>query len=142
MIFEEMPEDFDPVCEAAICFVEYSGKVLVLHRQESKPEGGKWGFVGGKKKDGESIHETVIREVWEETGISLRNPTHFKKLFFRYPYRDFVCHIFHEVLEKKEDIVLCDDESKNFMWVTPQEALKMPLLLDGADCIKLFYGIE
>jgi len=90
MIFEEMPADFDSVRETAVCFIECKGKFLLLHRQDYKPEGGKWGFVGGKIDDGEDAFGAIKREVVEETGISLKNPLYLKKLFVRYPDHDFV----------------------------------------------------
>lgn len=142
MIYEEMPEDFRPTRESACCFIENAGKILLLRRQDHKIQGNTWGFVGGKLEDDETIYDAVKREAKEETGISLKDPKYLKKLFFRYPDRDFICHIFHEVLDDVGDIVLRDEEHKDFKWVKPKDALKMPLVLDGDSCVKLFYGIE
>jgi 8-oxo-dGTP pyrophosphatase MutT (NUDIX family) len=47
--------------------------VLYLRRSEKDPiEPGKWGIPGGHIKDGESPRAATIREVQEETGLSLR----------------------------------------------------------------------
>mgnify|MGYP000872143299 FL=1 len=48
------------------------GEFLLLRRSEnshSNPE--KWDLPGGKLIRGEPLEEAVVREVWEETGISI-----------------------------------------------------------------------
>ncbi|HIH74818.1 MAG TPA: NUDIX domain-containing protein [Methanosarcina sp.] len=48
------------------------GEFLLLRRSEnSRTNPGKWDLPGGKVNPGESLKEGVIREVWEETGISI-----------------------------------------------------------------------
>lgn len=142
MIYEEMPEGFNPVCEVVSCFLEHDGKVLLLHRQDHKPQGNTWAATGGKVDEGESLHDAIKREAMEEIGIALKDPKHFKKLFIRFPKYDFIHHIFHEVLDELQDVVLSLGEHKDFKWVEPAEALKMPLMEDEGDCIKLFYEID
>lgn len=52
----------------AIIFREIEGETRVLLVQH-KP--GHWSFPKGHKEQGESDHETAIREVYEETGIRI-----------------------------------------------------------------------
>lgn len=48
------------------------GKFLLLRRSEkSHSNPGKWDLPGGKLIRREPIEEAVVREVWEETGISI-----------------------------------------------------------------------
>lgn len=48
------------------------GEFLLLRRSEnSHSNPGKWDLPGGKLVRGELLKEAVVREVWEETGISL-----------------------------------------------------------------------
>lgn len=56
-----------------MCMVYRGGQVLVQNR---RPEHGWPGvtFPGGHVEPGESITQSVIREVWEETGLLLSNP--------------------------------------------------------------------
>jgi len=142
MIYEEMPKDFDSVFEVVSCIVECDRKMLLLHRQDHKPQGGTWGEPAGKMDEGEDIYGALFREVNEETGLKLTDVTYHKKYFVRFPDYDFVFHSFHKVLDGLEHIVINDNEHKDFRWVDPKEALKMPLMTDEDMRIKLFYGID
>lgn len=142
MIYEEMPGDFDSAFEVVSCFVEHNGKILLLHRQDHKPQGDTWGGPAGKIDEGEDIHEAIRRETEEETGIFLKDPIYFKKLFVRFPEYDFVYHIFHEILDEIPEVKLSEKEHKDFNWISPRDALGMNLILDEDFCIKLFYDLE
>lgn len=56
-----------------LCYIEQDGKYLMLHRNKKKEDvnQGKWIGVGGKFEQGETPEECVIREVFEETGLTL-----------------------------------------------------------------------
>lgn len=58
---------------STLCYLEKDGAWLMLHRvkKTQDPNAGKWIGVGGKFEEGESPRECVIREVREETGLSL-----------------------------------------------------------------------
>ncbi|MBT3397711.1 NUDIX domain-containing protein [archaeon] len=142
MIYEEEPENFEPTFEVVGCFVEVDGKILLLHRQDHKPQGGTWGCPAGKVDEGENIGEAIVREVMEETGLNLPEANHFKKIFVRLPDYDFVYHIFHSPFEEKPEINLRSEEHKDFQWASPEDALGLPLVLDEDLCIKLFFGLE
>jgi ADP-ribose pyrophosphatase YjhB (NUDIX family) len=47
------------------------GRVLLLRHRLWPPEG-QWGFPGGFAQRGETFQETIIREVREETGLTVR----------------------------------------------------------------------
>ena len=48
------------------------GEFLLLRRSEnSHSNPGKWDLPGGKLNHRESLEEAAVREVWEETGISI-----------------------------------------------------------------------
>lgn len=53
-----------------VCWREQKGKleVLLVHREKYQD----WSFPKGKQDSGESLPETAVREVLEETGIKLR----------------------------------------------------------------------
>lgn len=56
-----------------LCYIEKDGKYLMLHRnsKENDLNKGKWIGVGGHFENSESPEECIIREVREETGLSL-----------------------------------------------------------------------
>jgi len=58
-----------------LCYIEKDGKYLMLHRtkKENDLNKDKWIGVGGKFEDKESPEECVIREVKEETGLTLNS---------------------------------------------------------------------
>jgi ADP-ribose pyrophosphatase YjhB (NUDIX family) len=51
------------------------GKIL-LEKRKNEPEKGKWSIPGGLVELGENVEQTVIREVWEETGLEVEKPEH------------------------------------------------------------------
>ncbi|MBO4886166.1 MAG: 8-oxo-dGTP diphosphatase [Clostridia bacterium] len=56
-----------------VCYIERDGKYLMIHRNKRPDDGnaGKWLGVGGHFEPGESPDECVLREVREETGLTL-----------------------------------------------------------------------
>ncbi len=56
-----------------LCYIEREGQYLMLHRVSKKNDvnQGKWIGVGGHFEEGESPEECLLREVKEETGLSL-----------------------------------------------------------------------
>jgi 8-oxo-dGTP diphosphatase len=53
----------------------YDGKIL-LEKRKNEPGKGKWSIPGGLVELGESVEQTVIREVKEETGLEVEKPEH------------------------------------------------------------------
>lgn len=56
-----------------LCYLEENGRYLLLHRikKDRDENRGKWIGVGGKFLEGESPEECLLREVREETGLTL-----------------------------------------------------------------------
>lgn len=61
---------------ATLCYVMDGNKTLMLYRnkKENDYHEGKWNGLGGKLDPGETPEECAIREVKEESGLSVRNP--------------------------------------------------------------------
>ena len=56
-----------------LCYIRRGSEYLLLHRvkKHQDPNQGKWVGVGGKFEDRESPDECLVREVREETGLTL-----------------------------------------------------------------------
>ena len=56
-----------------LCYIEQDGKYLMLHRTKKKKDinKDKWIGVGGHAEEGEGPEECLLREVKEETGLTL-----------------------------------------------------------------------
>jgi len=64
--FDDIPDDLKLKAHA-VCM--YEGKMLLVHH----PEWGVWSLPGGTRDKGESIEETLKREVLEETNCIITN---------------------------------------------------------------------
>ncbi|MBI1933806.1 MAG: 8-oxo-dGTP diphosphatase [Ignavibacteriales bacterium] len=61
---------------ATLCYVMNDNKTLMLYRnkKENDYHEGKWNGLGGKFEQGESPEECAIREVFEESGLKVKDP--------------------------------------------------------------------
>ncbi len=59
--------------KTTLCYLEEDGRCLVLHRTKKADDanGGKWIGVGGKFEPGETADRCALREVREETGLTM-----------------------------------------------------------------------
>ena len=98
-------------------------EVLIDQRLESSSMGGMWEFPGGKKFLGESIQETIVRELKEELGIIVKVGA--KLLSFEHVYT-------HKRLSF--DVYFCDLisgepkplSSQKLLWVSPERLFEFP----------------
>jgi len=69
---------------ATLCYIKHNSKTLMVYRNK-KPNDihqGKWNGLGGKFEPGESPDECVVREVFEESGLSIHRPKMHGLLMF------------------------------------------------------------
>ena len=110
-----------------LCYIEKDGKYLMLHRVKKVNDlnQDKWIGIGGKFEDKESPEECMLREAYEETGLTLINPEYRGILTFvsnKWP-TEYI-HLFYAnnfVGELKE----CDEG--NLEWVEIQDIYSLPL---------------
>lgn len=56
---------------AVLCYIREDGHILLQHKAPDRFGGGYWNAPGGKIANGESPVEATIREVREETGLTV-----------------------------------------------------------------------
>lgn len=145
-VYLEKPAHFHPKpAIVGCCHIHYQDKILLLHRQDSKPEGNRWGIPGGKLNSSEDLINAVIREVFEETGIQLdKEKIHYiGKLYITVPNFDFEYHMldYLEPIKNPGDVKINFKEHKGFTWVSPKDALNMNLITDEDTCLSIVFGL-
>ena len=61
---------------ATLCYIKRDDQTLMLHRikKANDMHEGKWNGLGGKFEPGETPEACAIREIYEESGLRVRNP--------------------------------------------------------------------
>lgn len=134
------PSDFHATVEVAGCFISCQGKLLYLKRHPEKPQGNTWGVPAGKLEKGEDPLSAVIREIKEEVGIDLEinRLKHHGALYCRLGKLDYIFHLFSTGYETFPSLHIAEDEHLEASWVTYEEALKLPLIVGGADALEFY----
>lgn len=113
--------------ETTLCYVYRDGRVLMLHRIKKKNDlnEGKWIGVGGKFEENESPEDCVLREVYEETGLTLTE----------YRYRGIVTfvsdryegeHMHLFTATDPEGTLRTDCDEGELCWITKDEFDALP----------------
>ncbi len=85
-----MPEKPIPI---AVGVIIHENKVLLIKRIKD-PYAGYWSFPGGKIEFGEEVHNTAIREIEEETGVTSSFIEHYGMVSERVIETEKVTHHF------------------------------------------------
>jgi 8-oxo-dGTP diphosphatase len=111
-----------PVVAAALLAPD--GKVLMQQRRRSAEHGGLWEFPGGKVEPGESLEESLRREIHEELGIELVAGTLKPLSFAANPGQPYVI-LLYTCAEWLGFPVCLDGEAIG--WFTPEEVPALPM---------------
>jgi 8-oxo-dGTP diphosphatase len=77
------------VLVAACVLIDPDGRVLIAQRPAGKVMAGLWEFPGGKVEQGERPEDTVIREMHEELGVTIKDACLTPFIFASHTYSDF-----------------------------------------------------
>jgi len=141
MIFDQPPPQFNPTTFGAGCFLTFNGKMLLLLRQDYKPQGNTWGQPAGKIEKNEQPLDAIIRELFEETGISADKTQmkHCKTFYVSYPEYDFIYHTFSLDLEEEPNIIIEEKSHKEFGWFGKDEIFSLALMPELDRCLEYYY---
>ncbi len=119
---------------ATITLVEHpDGDHCLLGRQEKWPDG-MYSVVAGFVEPGESLEECVIREVNEETGVRVANPTYVASQPWPFPSS---LMLGFAAKAETADFKPTDDELADIRWVAKADLAQYGEMGDGSDRTKL-----
>ena len=113
---------------ATLCYLKAQGKTLMIHRikKANDMHQGKWNGLGGKLDPGETPEECVIREVCEESGLTIVDPQ--LKGLLTFPNfannEDWYAFIF---VAKKFQGHLTDSNEGVLKWIEDEQLLDLEL---------------
>lgn len=118
---------------ATKAFVTYRGKVLILRESTQYKDGsnvGKFDVVGGRITPGQRFDESLLREVREETGLTVK----IEKPFYVGEWRPVVrgeqwqiVATFFECSTESDKVTLSEDHAE-FQWIDPKDFSQYPLI--------------
>ena len=82
-----------PVRKAVRCYLIKDNKVVAIKYKTGRKRG-YYDIPGGKIEEGETPKQTAIREVMEETGLSISNTVYKGNIIIEYPNRIYDFDIF------------------------------------------------
>ncbi len=88
-----------PHYDIAAGLVWRDDRLLIARRPSDGLLGGLWEFPGGKVRPGESLEDACVREVREETGLTVRCERPFLSIDHAYTHFQITLHLFHCVPE-------------------------------------------
>ena len=110
----------------ACALLDQDGRVLIAQRPEGKALAGLWEFPGGKVEMGEAPEATLIRELQDELGITVKEPCLAPLTFASFAYPDFHLLMPLYVCRRWEGVVIAR-EHQALKWVRPNELRNFPM---------------
>jgi 8-oxo-dGTP diphosphatase len=111
---------------AACALVDADGRVLITQRPEGKALAGLWEFPGGKLEPGERPEDSLIRELHEELGITVKEACLAPLSFASYAYPDF--HLLMPLwICRRWEGVVHGRENQALKWVRPSKMRDYPM---------------
>ena len=118
-----------------LCMVyDDAGNILVQNRMD--PDWPGICFPGGHVEPGESFAESVIREVWEETGLTIEKPILCGTKQFQTEKGERYVVFFYKT-DRFSGELRSSDEGEVF-WIPRKELNRYTLCTDFEDMVKVF----
>ena len=75
----------------------------------------------------------------EETQIDLYDAEYIDKQYVRYSEYDFIYYMFKKIFEERPPVTISKEEHKIYQRIDRKEALKLNLIQDLDECIRMVY---
>ena len=122
-----------------LCMVyDDAGNILVEDRRD--PDWPGLCFPGGHVEPGESFVESVIREVWEETGLTIENPKLCGTKQFQTKKGERYVVFFYKTNRFSGTLHSC--EEGDVFWIPKEDLHKYTLCPDFLDMVRVFEDDE
>lgn len=131
--FENKKEKFSD----AIIYNEEGKILLLLRTPRTDIEPDKWGLPGGHVDKGENPEEAVIREVIEETNLTISSCS----LRYIRPIDNGIIHYYMCRVEPEQLLILDGNEHNGLKWVDQNELMELECIFDLKDTLlKIAFG--
>lgn len=110
----------------ACTLIDADGRVLIAQRPASRDMAGLWEFPGGKLEAGERPEQTLIRELREELGITVKEDCLAPFTFASHAYPEFHLLMPLYVCRKWEGLP-CPHHHQALKWVFPRGLNRYPM---------------
>jgi 8-oxo-dGTP diphosphatase len=114
------------VLVAACALIDADGRVLIAQRPQGKSMAGLWEFPGGKVEAGERPEQSLIRELKEELGITVKEECLAPLTFASHLYPDFHLLMPLYICRRWEGIVAAQEQQR-LKWARPNELRDYPM---------------
>ena len=114
------------VIDVAAGLVERNGLILITQRKQGSHLAGLWEFPGGKVEAGERPEQTLIRELDEELGITVKEACLAPLTFASHAYPEF--HLLMPLwVCRRWDGLVTAREHAGLAWVRPNRLRDYPM---------------
>ena len=106
--------------------IVWRGDRVLMIRRGKAPRLGQWSLPGGAQSVGETVFETAVREVREETGLAVEPTGIVTVVDAITPDADGRVHFHYTLVEVAAECAggdpVCADDALEACWATPDEA--------------------
>ncbi len=107
-----------PHYDIGVGVIWHQGRILIQQRPPEGLLGGLWEFPGGKHEPGETLEQTVCREIQEELGIAVQIREPIMTVKHAYTHFKITLHAFHcDYIEGEPKPTAC----QSWCWASPDE---------------------
>ncbi len=125
-----------PIRKAVRCYLIKNNRVVVTKYKQGNKKEGYYEIPGGKIEEGEIPTQTAIREMKEETGITVKNLKYKGIMTVEYPDRKFVFDTFSTSEYEGEPQEFEENSSE---WINIKELLQKEKILSNIMILDRFF---